>query len=424
MLTYIVSIFSAAFGLAKFMKAGVTRTVAPGGPLDGLLGSHFIVCFLACGLVLLSKGSVFGIVTVNYGNSNEIDGRDADDLIQAGVTIINENEILLQQEVLEFLITNNIPDMNSLNKLLVHCDEFGGFKDRINKCLNKSLEASSSRLKRSIEQPSPGCKEGCRYSIFKKRCVRRYQDSDVDCEISDNNMPVHNENVSQNNEVSNVNVTDENVDNGTRTENILKLKTHGSPLEVKLGTVLILYVPQLILALVVVIDVRSGASWRTLMEQPSLILMPVFTHFTFARINLGGCQNDETDNRIMISKFFTIINIVLSIISHVFVFTAAHFLLDSEDWGWHLTGEEASILSQLLASVPLIVSGIIFTMIFLNFCSSCFAEEIVVYDKEHKEKELIFENGKIKLIHNPNPYLNSQDVEMIVVNGESYAHQG
>ena len=429
-LTYSISIISAAFGLAKFMKTGVTRTIAPGGLLDGFLSIHFLVAFICCGFVLVARGSVFGIVTVNYGNNNEIEGRDVDDLVEAGVHSVTVNEINLQKKILEFLITNNVSDIISLNKLLVHCDEFGGFQDRIYKCLNRSVESSSSRLKRStLDQPTPNCKEGCRYSVFKKRCVKSKQASDVDCDtdtLTNTNIPVPNEELSTINEDSQENFQKgdtENVINETRTENILKLKTHGSPLEQKVGTFLILFVPQFILALVLVIDVRSGASWKILIEQPSLLLMPVFTHFTFARLKLGCCQNDETDNRIVIDKFFTIINIVLSIISYVIVFITAHFLLDSEDWGWHLTGEDASILSQLLATVPLILFGMIFTIVFLYFgsscchsCCDCPGEEILVYDPEQKEQELIYENGKIKFCKDSAHPSNSQDVELVVVN--------
>ena len=118
----------------------------------------------------------------------------------------------------------------------------------------------------------------------------------------------------------------------------------------------------------------------------------------------------------MIDKFFTIINIVLSIISYVIVFITAHFLLDSEDWGWHLTGEDASILSQLLATVPLILFGMIFTIVFLycGSCCDCPGEEILVYDPAHKEQELIFEKGKIKCCKESANPSNSQDVEMVV----------
>ena len=84
--TYTISIISASFGLAKCIKVGVTRTIGPGGPVDGLLSSRFIVAFFACGLVLVSRGLIFGLVTVNYGNApvKNSTGIDAADLVNAG----------------------------------------------------------------------------------------------------------------------------------------------------------------------------------------------------------------------------------------------------------------------------------------------------------------------------------------------------
>ena len=71
--------------MAKVMKVGVTRTIGFGGPLDGLLSSRFIVAFFACGLVLVSRGLIFGLVTVNYGNAPVGNGRiDPADLVNAG----------------------------------------------------------------------------------------------------------------------------------------------------------------------------------------------------------------------------------------------------------------------------------------------------------------------------------------------------
>ena len=46
-LTYSLSIFSACLGLAKCLKNGVARPIAPGGPVDGLLSGRFILVFIA-----------------------------------------------------------------------------------------------------------------------------------------------------------------------------------------------------------------------------------------------------------------------------------------------------------------------------------------------------------------------------------------
>ena len=54
--TYVISIISAALGLAKCLKNGVARPIAPGGPLDGLLSGKFLLAFLASGFGLVARG--------------------------------------------------------------------------------------------------------------------------------------------------------------------------------------------------------------------------------------------------------------------------------------------------------------------------------------------------------------------------------
>ena len=43
--TYITSVLSAAFGLAKCLKTGVARIIQSKGPVDGYLSSRFILAF-------------------------------------------------------------------------------------------------------------------------------------------------------------------------------------------------------------------------------------------------------------------------------------------------------------------------------------------------------------------------------------------
>ena len=58
--TYATSIISAALGLAKCLKNGVARPIAPGGPLDGLLSGKFLLAFLASVLGLVARGICIG----------------------------------------------------------------------------------------------------------------------------------------------------------------------------------------------------------------------------------------------------------------------------------------------------------------------------------------------------------------------------
>ena len=66
--TYAISIISAALGLAKCLKNGVARPIAPGGTLDGLLTGRFLAAILASALMLVVKGACIGISLVIHQN--------------------------------------------------------------------------------------------------------------------------------------------------------------------------------------------------------------------------------------------------------------------------------------------------------------------------------------------------------------------
>ena len=130
---------------------GVTRTIGTGGPLDGLLSSRFLLAFVSCGLVLVSRGLVFGVVTVNYGNNNDITGRDLSTLHVVGseTVQVNNTNKPIQNELrggggdkddpkqklsylLNFLTASKIPDQSSLNEILKYCGEYN-----FNECQGK-----------------------------------------------------------------------------------------------------------------------------------------------------------------------------------------------------------------------------------------------------------------------------------------------
>ena len=62
--TYAISVISAALGLAKCLKNGVARPIAPGGTLDGLLTGRFLAAILATALMLVVRGACIGISLV------------------------------------------------------------------------------------------------------------------------------------------------------------------------------------------------------------------------------------------------------------------------------------------------------------------------------------------------------------------------
>ena len=62
---YAVSIISASLGLANCLKNGVARPIAPGGPLDGLLGRQFLLAYFASSTVLLARASCIATIGVS-----------------------------------------------------------------------------------------------------------------------------------------------------------------------------------------------------------------------------------------------------------------------------------------------------------------------------------------------------------------------
>ena len=58
--TYVISIISAALGLAKCLKNGVARPIAPGEILDGLLSGKFVLALISCCGSLVARGFCIG----------------------------------------------------------------------------------------------------------------------------------------------------------------------------------------------------------------------------------------------------------------------------------------------------------------------------------------------------------------------------
>ena len=75
--------------------------------------------------------------------------------------------------------------------------------------------------------------------------------------------------------------------------------------------IIMIFLPNLLLALMLILKTKKS-SLKMILSHPSLLLMPVFTLFTFSKIN-SGCGNGEKDERIAFSLKFTIINFFLSV---------------------------------------------------------------------------------------------------------------
>ena len=70
-ITFLLSLFSASFGLAKCLKNGVAGTFQHGGVLDGLCSVQFILAFLGKGVINnidpLNGGRILLLVEFYHG---------------------------------------------------------------------------------------------------------------------------------------------------------------------------------------------------------------------------------------------------------------------------------------------------------------------------------------------------------------------
>ena len=64
---FISSFLSASFGLAKALRYGICRTMADADAVD-LLTGRFLMAFLSCGLVVVSKGVMIAMIVSNIGS--------------------------------------------------------------------------------------------------------------------------------------------------------------------------------------------------------------------------------------------------------------------------------------------------------------------------------------------------------------------
>ena len=67
---YAISIFSASLGLAKCLKNGVARPIAPGGSLRGYLTGKFLLGFVASAVGLVTRGT--SIFFTGYDGSEKV----------------------------------------------------------------------------------------------------------------------------------------------------------------------------------------------------------------------------------------------------------------------------------------------------------------------------------------------------------------
>ena len=151
---------------------------------------------------------------------------------------------------------------------------------------------------------------------------------------------------------------------------------------------MIMYSATLIIVIIITIDIRNKQSWKIFLQQPSLILLPVFTFFTFAKIKQSCC--DERDIRVKISPVLTIFNILSNII--VIIYSCSR--LDSESFTIFLS------IPTFIATTTTVASLYLHRV--CPCCCQCWLsasdENFSVYDPEQPDEvNLVYKSEVVKV---------------------------
>ena len=153
-------------------------------------------------------------------------------------------------------------------------------------------------------------------------------------------------------------------------------------------TIILLFLPPLILSIITTIGWRNR---RVLIQHPSLILLPVFTFFTFSKMKVSCGRNTLTsqDHRIKFSYLYTWINMVTSSLCFGSIFVISRMMVD-DVW-------QSKTLSYWLLHISTILFGfgINLTILFLYlekwFAPCCHCEclhikmDFTVYDPDQDD---------------------------------------
>ena len=108
------------------------------------------------------------------------------------------------------------------------------------------------------------------------------------------------------------------------------------------------FLPQLLLGFFSTVDVRSKSSLMSMLTQPMLLLLPVFTMFTFSIIKFGS-------KKIAFSEKMTLVNMMVTLFGQV-MFSLYYIALYGESYKY------VSLISVLVW-----LPGALFTSLFLYF---------------------------------------------------------
>merc|ERR1719510_1882935 len=119
-------------------------------------------------------------------------------------------------------------------------------------------------------------------------------------------------------------------------------------------TILFSFLPPILLSLFSTVNFFNKSSLKILYRHPSLIILPTVTFFTFSRLNIGCCSEN---NRVSFSTKFTYINIAVTTVGYVV-------------WGvWHHLHHHLFFFI-LIAVLPALVLSILFTTFTTTFSFS------------------------------------------------------
>ena len=176
-----------------------------------------------------------------------------------------------------------------------------------------------------------------------------------------------------------------------------------------LVTFCLAFFPQFLLAVFSVVDFRSANSLKIFYRQPSLLLLPTFTCFTFSRIS-SGCRG-KANNKVKFSKIMTIMNMTVTALGTL-VWPVYHFNQQHEShrnkyfflrlWGWLLRRGYGHAYADTFG-IPMILLclGLLATFLFLfndkmsNYCCNCWStpqKEVAVYNPEEPETHIVLNN--------------------------------
>ena len=134
----------------------------------------------------------------------------------------------------------------------------------------------------------------------------------------------------------------------------------------------------------------SKKSAQTIFNQPTLILLSIFTFFTFSKMNV--CCGEKQDVRLKLSKLYSVINFIMKT---VIMITSAVIYLKSST---------TSPDYDNLFFITFYFIGALLTFIYIYCapscgccCTACVGGQqlIHVYDPDLPDQEFVFWNGKV-----------------------------